>query len=336
MTQTAMTHVANARVRPFGGHGFQPVFGFVDPHPCLGFDGHRVMGVTANVHWIYSGFRSLDGEKYFSVVRHYNNHGALGFTAFEADTDTNEEDSDFRFDKSSKRGFVGAALADQRDGMWGVRDIFDGEPRFEVRASPSQARWFERDLVDITAEPVGSVIQTCVPDGEWPLVYNHRAMRGRGTILGREVEGFMQMDYACLPDGKDWHSGPYLTELQGVWPYFTTEYTDGGFDHGTFICGKERFFGFCVESGDRDPVIVLDPEFEIEFDDHEYPVRLSVDAGGEVWDWTRPSGNKARIRRRPSRTRRDGRKAGSCAAARPGRCAAPTLGWRASRAASTQ
>ena len=96
----------------------------------------------------------------------------------------------------------------------------------------------------------------------------------------------------CLPDGKDWYSGPYLKELQGAWPSFVTEYDDGTFDHGMFYCGTERFDRFCVESSDRDPVVVLDPEF----DDDEYPIRFSVDAGdGEVWDWTRPPGNKARI-----------------------------------------
>lgn len=298
-----MIRTSDEGVRPSGHHGYRPVFGFVEPHGGLGFDGHRIMGVTTSVHWIYGGFRSLDGEKYYSVVRHYNNHGALGFTVFEADTDENGDDSDFRFDKRSKGGFVGAAFADERDGMWGVRDIFDRDPRFEVRVSPTYARWFERDLVDITAEPVGSAIQTCVPDADWPLVYNHRVVRGHGLLLGREVEGYLQMDYACLPDGKDWYRGPYLGELQGMWPFFTTEYTDGGFDHGMFVCGLEWFNGFCVEGSDRDPIVVLDPEFEIEFDEDEYPVRVSVDAGdGDVWDWTRPPGNKARI---PSTTIED-------------------------------
>jgi len=291
-----MPRVIDSTVRPFGHHAYQPVIGFVNPHPGLGFDGHRTMGLVANVHWIYGGFRSLDGEKYYSFVRHYNNHGALGFTIFEADTDANGNDSDFSFEKTSKNAFLGAALADQRDGMWGVRDIFEGTPRFEVRASTKQVHWFERDLVDIRAEPYGSVIQSCVPDDQWPLVYNHRVVRARGVFLDRDVEGYMQMDYACLPDGKDWYSAPYLTELQGVWPYFTTEYTDGSFDHGMFICGKERFMGFCVESSSREPIVVLDPEFEMEFDEDEYPTRLSIDTGnGEIWDWIRPPGNKARI-----------------------------------------
>ena len=72
---------------------------------------------------------------------------------------------------------------------------FDGPARFEVRSTPAGASWFERDLVDITGEPVGCAIQTCVPDADWPLVYNHRALRCRGTFLDREVEGFISMDY---------------------------------------------------------------------------------------------------------------------------------------------
>ena len=286
----------HTHVKPYGHHTYRPIFDFVEPHPGLGFDGHRTMGLVASVHWIYGGFRSLDGERYFSFVRHYNNHGALGFTAFEADTYANGEDSDFRFDKRSTKAFIGAALADERDSGWGVRDIFNGPPRFEIRVSPKHAHWFERGLVDIHAEPIGSVIQSCVPDHKWPLVYNHRVVRAQGTFLDREVTGYMQMDYACLPDGKDWYSAPYLTQLQGVWPYFTTEYADGSFDHGMLLCGKEQFNGFCVESSDRAPVVALQPDIEIEFDDNEYPVRISVESGtGEIWDWSRPQGNKARI-----------------------------------------
>ena len=291
-----MMRLKDAKVRPYGRHAFQPVFGFVEPHPGLGFDGQRIMGVGANAHFIFGGFRSLDGDKYFSFVRHYNNHGALGFTAFEADTDAQGEDSDFRFDKRSTLGYQGAALADQRDGKWGVRDIFNGAPRFEVRASPSEVRWIERDLVDVTAEALGSVVQICVPDAKWPLVYNTRSVRARGTFLGHEVEGWMQMDCAYLPDGKDWFSAPYITDVQGAWSDFVTEYDDGNFDHGILFCGKERFNAFCVESSDRDPVVVMDPKIEWAFDDSKYPIRFSVDAGdGEVWDWHRLPGNNARI-----------------------------------------
>ena len=291
-----MTRLRDAGVRPYGHHAYQPVFGFVEPHPGLGFDGQRIMGVTANAHFIFGGLRSLDGEKYFSFVRHYNNHGALGFTAFEADTDAQGEDSDFRFDKRSTQAYQGAALADQRDGIWGVRDIFHGAPRFEVRASPSQVRWIERGLVDVTAEAVGHVVQICVPDAEWPLVYNTRSVRARGTFLGHEVAGWMQTDCAYLPDSKDWFSAPFITGLQGAWSDFVTEYDDGAFDHGVMFCGKERFNAFCVESSDRDPVVVLDPDIEWEFDDDKYPLRFSVDAGdGEVWDWHRLPGNRAKI-----------------------------------------
>ena len=41
--------------------------------------------------------------------------------------------------------------------------------------------------------------------------------------------------------------------------------------------------------------MVVDPAVEVDFDDDEYPVRISVDADGEVWDWRRPPGGKARI-----------------------------------------
>lgn len=48
-----MTRLRDAGVRPtlYGRHAYQPVLGFVEPHPGLGFDGQRVAGVTANAHF---------------------------------------------------------------------------------------------------------------------------------------------------------------------------------------------------------------------------------------------------------------------------------------------
>ena len=294
--ETAMTLLKNTSVRPYGHHAYRPVIGFVEPHPGLGYDGQRIMGVIPNAHFIYGSFRSLNGEKFYSFVRHYGNHGALGFTAFEADTNAQGEDSDFGFNKRSKEVYQGAAMADQQDGIWGVRDIFDGAPRFEVRASPSEVRWTERNLVSVTAQTVGTVIQICVPDSNWPLVYNSRCARARGTFLDHEVEGWMQMDCAYLPDGKDWFGAPYIKEIQSVWSDFATTYEDGAIDHGMLFCGKDRFNAFCVESSDRASVVVTDPDVELEFGETQHPIRISVDAGnGEIWDWKRLKGNKARI-----------------------------------------
>ena len=290
------TRFKNPRIRPYGRHGYQPTFGFVEPDPGFGFDGKRVMGLALVDHFIYGGLRSLDGKKYFSFFRHYNNQGAIGFAAFEATRDERGQHSDFRFNQQAAKAYLGAALTNQCDGIWGVRDIFAGKPKFEVRAWRSGASWFEQDLVDLTAEATFTVGQFCVPDSESPLVYNTRCLRAQGSFLGHEVEGWLQMDNAFLSDGTCWFNSEYYKSIQAASTNFGTEYEDGAIDHGVVICGKEHFNLFSVESNDRDPVIVFDPDFEVELDDNEYPVRFSVDAGdGEVWDWKRLPGNQAKI-----------------------------------------
>ena len=135
-----------------------------------------------------------------------------------------------------------------------------------------------------------------VPDGESALVYNTRRVGARGTFLGHEVEGWLQMDNVFLPDACSWFNSVYYKSIQCAWTDFATEYDDGAIDHGVMILGKEGFNAFCVESSDRDPVVVFSPDIEVELDDNEYPIRFSVDAGNdEVWDWRRLPGNKAKI-----------------------------------------
>ena len=196
--------VKNAKIRPYGHYGHQPVFGFVEPDPGFAYDGKRAMGLTLTDHFIYGGLHSLDGETYYSFIRHYNNQGALGFSVFDADRDDKGHYSDFRFNKDSVKAYLGAALTNQVDGRWGVRDLFEGRPRFEVRAWDGGASWFERGLVDLSADAAGTISQLCNPDFNLPLVYNSRCVKARGTFMGKEVEGWLQMDNAFLPDGGCW------------------------------------------------------------------------------------------------------------------------------------
>ena len=290
------TRIEKPRVRLHGCHGYQAVHGLVEPDLGFAFDGKRVLGLPLTDHFIYGGLRSLDKQKYFSFYRHYNNSSAMGFAVFESNCDDDGQHSDFGFVKQASGAYTGPALTNQNDGKWGARDIAAGTPRFEVRAWPAGASWYERDLVDLKAEAAGSIAQICVPDGESPLVYNTRCVRARGSFLGYEVEGWLQMDNVYLPDACSWFDSVYYKSIQCAWTDFATEYDDGAIDHGMMIMGKEGFNAFCVESSDRDPVVVFNPDIEVELDDNEYPIRFSVDAGeGEVWDWQRLPGDKARI-----------------------------------------
>lgn len=288
--------VENSKVRSHGNFGHQALVGFVEPDPGFAFDGKRAMGLTLTDHFIYGGLRSLDGSKYFSFIRHYNNQGALGFSVFEAAVNDQGQHTDFRFNPNSTKAYLGAALTNQQEGVWGVRDLFAGSPRFEVRAWSSGASWFERDLVDLKAKAAGTISQICNPDFESPLVYNSRCVRAEGVFMDYDVEGWLQMDNAFLPDGSCWFNSVYHQGIQAASTNFVTEYEDGAFDHGTMICGKENYNIFCVESSDGDPVVVFAPEISIELDDNEYPISVIVDAGeGDVWEWKRLLGSGAKI-----------------------------------------
>lgn len=290
------TRIKNPKVRSYGSYGYQAVVGFVEADPGFAFDGKRVMGLPLTDHFIYGGLRSLDLKKYFSFYRHFSNQSAMGFAVFEADCDEQGHHSDFRFVKQATSAYTGAGLANQCDGIWGARDLAAGARRFEVRAWAEGASWFERDLADLTATAAGAITQISVPDGESPLVYNTRCVRAQGRFMGHEVEGWLQMDNVFLPDAGCWFNSVYYKSVQCAWTDFGTEYDDGAIDHGVMICGKEGFNAFSVESSDRDPVVVFNPDIEVEFDDNEYPIRFTVDAGeGEIWEWQRLPGNKARI-----------------------------------------
>ena len=288
------TRYTNAAVRKFGSFGYQPVLGFVEPDPGLGFDGKRILGAALASHWIYGGFRSLDGSKYFTWMKHYTNQGALSCQIYEADVDEFAGDQDLKYRRDSKNMYRGGCYSGERDGKWGSWDCIEGvEPRFQVLADTTSAHWIEHGVADIRGEVVMSTLQLAVADATDPLVYTSRVMRGTGTFLGYEVEGWWDMDTVHLRDGQDWLVTPYYHDLQGLWVFFTTEFEDGTIHRGTMFTGKEGFQGFAVERSDGDPIIAFKPDFEIQLDEEDYPIYAAVTVeDGEVWEWTRlPSGS---------------------------------------------
>ncbi len=275
-------------VRPFGCFGFNPVIGFVEPDPQLCFGGRRILGTTVASHWMYGGCESLDGGRYFTWMKHYTNQGSLGLQIYEA-----ERGGDLRYRKESRGAYLGAASAGPRDGRWGAWDILrEPNPRFSVLATPQEAHWIEGSLVDLQGEVLLNSIQVAVPDADWTFVYTSRCMRARGRILDTDVEGFWYMSTVHLPDGQDLLTTPYFDRLQGAWVIFTTEFVDGTIQHGTMFCGREGFQGLAVERTDGETLIVVKPEFEVELDDEEYPIRVTATVDKyEAWEWTRlPSG----------------------------------------------
>lgn len=284
----------SAPVRPFGSYGYQPVIGFVKPDPQLCFGGRRIMGTTLASHWIYGAFRSLDGEKLFTWMKHYTNQGALSLMIYEADVDPLGGDADLRYLKESKGAYRGGCYAGERDGWWGVWDCLDDEtPRFSAFATPTQGHWVEKGLIDVTGDVRLDSVQLAVPDATSPLVYTSRCMWGGGTFLGREVEGFWDMDTVHLADGQDWLITPYYRDLQGAWVFFHTEFEDGTIQIGTMFCGREGFQGFAVQRTDGPNVVAVQPSFEVDLDENEYPIRVTaIVDDDEAWEWTRfPSGS---------------------------------------------
>lgn len=108
--------------------------------------------------------------------------------------------------------------------------------------------WYDADgQWELHGKTVSDVVIIHIPvqkgiDQE--VYYRHELIKGRGTIDGIAVEGYVHQDYAYGPPGTIYSELPFLGRLQSMWVSWLSEEADGKFGGGCFWQGRKGWGTF--------------------------------------------------------------------------------------------
>ena len=162
----------------------------------------------------------------------------------------------------------------------------EGEQPLDLTFADGGITWSEGDLLSCEAAPVGTGLMYHDELADESFFYTMQCYRAEGTVLGRPATGFVLVDHAYLPTGREWKEFRFFTHSQVSWNVFANEYDDGTIEAGFFIQGLDDFAvaGVFDNKGPRFATSELATALTLDGDD--WMAASTYDAGGEQWDFT--------------------------------------------------
>ena len=264
-------------VRPICEFGHQVVIGAFEPSLEGSFPTVTYFGLVQDATYIYGSFRDADGHLY-TPMRHVQPNFSLPSVL-----QTTLDGGDL-LPHPKGIGFTGQV--NQR--IDGNVHIAESSPRgkaFSVRRRLDGVTWIEGDVISVEGRRIGPGMQWYDPGRAYGGLYLSHIHHAKGTILGKEVEGFFGWDQLYTPAGHCWHKSPYIEGLEVAWHTPANLYDDGTFEVGQICYGQENY-NYAMICNEQGPVIMTtDVSAEIEFNERGFPEKVHYLIDGEAWDW---------------------------------------------------
>jgi len=161
----------------------------------------------------------------------------------------------------------------------------DGQP-FQVRVTSDTLTWVEAGVLELSGAAVKPALHWHLPDRTKGMYYASQIFEVEGTLLGREVSGFIPVDQIYM-NGVIYEDDIFIgDQAELVWYTWATRYLGGGFQGGHFLLGHRRM-GFGVVY-DETGVVVATSEVngEITLDGSgPWPARIDLTVDGKAWEF---------------------------------------------------
>ncbi len=233
----------------FGSFGFQTVVDTYAPVLSEVHPGDTHLGMTLQGQYFYGGLRDAEGVTYM-VERKFSAAMTNGLwlmsdksgeTALlpEAMLATRGEairriTPERREWKNHLLRSVGAEVAESQEQPLSL--VLDGD----------RLEWSEGRLLELTGTVQGPGFQIYAPDRSEPVFYTSQFYWVTGTVLGREVEGFIGLDHSYFAPGSEWKEYRVYNDLEIAWTVFCNKYADDSVEYGVIVTGKQGFGGAVV------------------------------------------------------------------------------------------
>lgn len=276
--------MSSTRYPPRGHFEWRTVVGAWDADPATGSHFERWWDTHIDGSYPLCTVRDADGIVYSCVRRVANGGDSLGLVI-----QTNADGKDLRIHPRSAESYAGpiAQKLDTRaHRLAGGGEV--PEPRsFALEITRDAASWQEADLLDLRGHMIGPGLQWYTP---WPqkggAFYTARMFRVSGTLLGREVEGFMGFDQYCFPPGFAYANDPFVQDVELSYIVFGNEYEDGTIEVGHMFHGHGHWGAAMVNNAHGPIILASDPWSEITArDERGYAAHILYEVNGEQWEF---------------------------------------------------
>ena len=167
-----------------------------------------------------------------------------------------------------------------------------GRP-FHAEYRADHVELVEQDMISVRGETLTPGLQWYLPGRDLGIYYASQTWKVTGTIVGKEVTGFLFLEQAYMAEGavlyavKDVLVGE---ESHLTWYSFATEWDDGETEFGHFIVGHDRL-GIGIVSNQHG-LVVQSSTVEARVTrsaDGYWSDRVDLDVDGEAWEIIQPA-----------------------------------------------
>ena len=276
--------------RAIGDYRERPIVGSFDPRIADIEPTKTKYGLSLGVQYFYGGLRDDEGNlcvlerKFVSSMTSglwlMSNRDTEHLRLVPASLRTARGEIRRHFTPESHR-YTDALMA-----KVGKDLVPEGEQPLDLSFTDGGISWSEGELLSCEATPVGTGLMYYSPMPDESFFYTMQAYRAEGTVLGRPASGFVLVDHAYLPAGREWKEFRFFTHSQVAWNVFANAYGDGTVEAGFFIQGLNDFAvaGTFDNKGPRFATSELSTSLTLEPDD--WMAAATYVAGREEWDFT--------------------------------------------------
>jgi hypothetical protein len=260
------------------------VVGAVDTDPADYASGTPVLGLPMSQTFLYGSVRDGDGTIWTPMRRFAAGDGGAERLLLQTDLGSDA----LHVHRTGPRPAPSRGV---RRGLDGEAVVFESDPAapgppFRIRANGQKFRWTAEGVLDLEGVAVPPGLHWHLPDRVRGMYYLSQIYEVEGTVLGREVRGFIPMDQLWM-DGMIYVDDIFIGERAEVaWYTWATRYADGSFDGGHFLLGH-RQLGFALvydQTGRVTGTTQVDGRVILDADGR-WPERIELTAAGDEWEF---------------------------------------------------
>ncbi len=164
-----------------------------------------------------------------------------------------------------------------------------GEQPMHLSWSGDAIAYGEGDILDLNGPRAGLGVQFYVASRDKPMLYTSTCHWVEGTMQGRPVAGPLWLDNSYWVHGLEWKEYGYFNDLQVMWHVFCNKFTDGSFEWGHLVMGREGFTPGIVVNGEE--VVAATPDLTAKFTMTAggWPESAGFDLGTAQYEFTGPA-----------------------------------------------